>query len=81
MHIVAFRGYVPAVECSSEVGQQVPLVRCLIDHGASLHARDNHSRTPFDVALENNHGQMVEALLDLGWSVDEKDAHGVRHSI
>ena len=39
--------------------------RLLLEHGASIDAENNKGETPFQVALENGHHEMVEFLLGL----------------
>jgi len=40
--------------------------RLLLEHGADIQAKDNEGKTPLQIALENDHHEMVEFLLGMG---------------
>ena len=47
-------------------------VKLFIKHGASVNVKDNHSNTPFSLAVLNNHTSIVSALVsEFGWNPNE----------
>ncbi|KAH9969704.1 ankyrin repeat-containing domain protein [Russula dissimulans] len=40
--------------------------RLLLDHGADIQAEDNEGKTPLQLALEDEHHEMVNFLLAMG---------------
>jgi len=40
--------------------------RLLLEHGADIQAKDNEGKTPLQLALENDHHEMVDFLLAMG---------------
>jgi 26S proteasome non-ATPase regulatory subunit 10 len=48
----------------------------LLQHGATVHAKDAQGETPFRVAVDNGHLQLAASLLAVGAAIDAQDNCG-----
>ena len=53
-----------------------PLINILLDHGATIEARDNHGWTPLHDAASNGHQATAAFLLERGANIEARDNNG-----
>jgi ankyrin repeat protein len=61
----------------SQQGESETASQLLLDHGASVHARDNNGRTPLHPASQNHSSNLMALLLKLGADVDAQDDNNI----
>jgi ankyrin repeat protein len=54
----------------------LPSVRCLVDNGADVNARDEDGATALELAVSGGHWEVVKWLLDKGADVNTRDRFG-----
>jgi ankyrin repeat protein len=58
------------------MGENLPLIEAMLAHGADVHIRDEHNRTPLRLAIVRERCHTVERLVQRGTNVNEQDADG-----
>lgn len=63
--------------CLSAENGHLDIVKCLIEHGANIHANDY----PLRKSTENGHFEIIKYLVELGANVNADDGHSLKWAI